>query len=79
MPDPRSAHRLHESHGVMPDLLYGSNCFYSCLTAQEVDRLQKLQNRAARAVFGKLPGTSAHPLLVQMGLFRISTARKLLR
>ena len=56
---------------IMPDLLYGSNAFSSSLKVSQFDRLQVLQNRAARAVYGLPPQTSAQPLLERMSLYRV--------
>ena len=56
---------------IMPDLLYGSNAFSSSLKVSQLDRLQVLQNRAARAVYGLPPHTSAQPLLERMSLYRV--------
>ena len=43
---------------IMPDLLYGSNAFSSSLKVSQLDRLQVLQNRAARAVCRLTPRLS---------------------
>ena len=59
---------------IMPDLLYGSKAFSSSLKVSQLDRLQPvqvLQNRAARAVYGLPPHTSAQPLLERMSLYRV--------
>ena len=68
----RSSSRIQNVRSViMPDLLYGSNAFSSSLKVSQLDRLQVLQNRAARAVYGLPPHTSAQPLLERMFLYRV--------
>ena len=57
---------------IMPDMLYASSCFSASLSAAQVTRLQTLQNRAARTVFGAPQRESAHPLLVRLGVFRVA-------
>ena len=56
---------------IMPDFSYGSNAFSASLAGKHLDRLQVLQNRAARAVYGRSPRTSARNLLVQLGAYRV--------
>eukprot|EP00117_Sycon_ciliatum_P043456 scpid33100/ scgid31459/ len=56
---------------IMPDFSYGSNAFSASLAGKHLDRLQVLQNRAARAVYGCSPRTSARNLLVQLGAYRV--------
>ena len=56
---------------IMPDLLYGSNAFSSSLKVSQLDLLQVLQNRAARAVCGLPSHTSAQPLYERMSLYRV--------
>jgi hypothetical protein len=56
---------------IMPDLLYGSNCFFASLSRHQLQRLQRLQNRAARAVYGVAPYISAQPLLRKLNLYRM--------
>ena len=57
---------------IMSDLMYGSNAFSPLLTANQLDRLQVMQNRAARAVFGLSHHTSARTLLLQLDTYRVS-------
>ena len=61
---------------VMPDLLYGSVAFSGCLRQDQRSRLQVQQNRAARAVFGLPPRTSAQPLLARLQLYGIEELHK---
>ena len=56
----------------MSDLMYGSNAFSPLLTANQLDRLQVMQNRAARAVFGLSHHTSARTLLLKLDTYRVS-------
>eukprot|EP00117_Sycon_ciliatum_P013261 scpid22861/ scgid13992/ len=53
-------------------LMYGTNAFSPLLTANQLDRLQVMQNRAARAVFGLSHHTSARTLLLQLDTYRVS-------
>ena len=64
------ANNLHDNiHGIamtacaviMPEIMYGSNYFLSALHQHHLELLQKLQNRAVKAVYGEPP--HAHPLL----------------
>ena len=61
---------------IMPDLLYGSNAFSISLAARHCHRLQVLQNRGARVVFGCPPWTSAHDLLERLSLYRVTEVYK---
>ena len=61
---------------VMPDLLYGSVAFSGCLRQDQRSHLQVQQNRAARAVFGLPPRTSAQPLLARLQLYGIEELHK---
>ena len=61
---------------VMPDLLYGSVAFSGCLRQDQRSRLQVQQNRAARAVFGLPPRTSAQSLLARLQLYGIEELHK---
>ena len=61
---------------IMPDLLYGSNAFSTSLAARHCHRLQVLQNRGARVVFGRPPWTSAHDLLERLSLYRVTEVYK---
>ena len=56
----------HVRSVIMPDLAFSSS-----LKVSQLDRLQVLQNRAARAVYGLPPHTSAQPLLERMSLYRV--------
>ena len=72
----RSARHLFVQAVVIPDVVYGSNAFFSALLGRQLDRLGLLQNRAIRAIDGHPPYTTLHPLPVQHGLYRIGELSK---
>ena len=56
----------------MSDLMYGSNAFSPVPTGNQLDRLQVMQNRVARSVFGLSHHTSARTLLLKLDAYRVS-------